>query len=55
MEQMMKACQLHRVGDFHCDEVPVPVPHGEELLIRVGAADPGGRIRDLRFGPAPRV
>ena len=38
MEKMMKACQLHKVGDFRCDEVPVPVPQGEELLIRVGAS-----------------
>ena len=35
----MKACQLHKVGDFRCDELPVPVPHGEELLIRVGTGD----------------
>ena len=34
---MMKAARLHAIGDFRCDEIPVPVPHGEELLIRVGA------------------
>ena len=33
----MKACRLHCVGDLRCDEVAVPVPHGEELLLKVGA------------------
>lgn len=35
----MKAARLHKIGDFRCDEipVPVPVPHGDELLIKVGA------------------
>ncbi len=33
----MKALRLHAIGDLRCDEVPVPVPHGEELLIKVGA------------------
>lgn len=35
--EKMKACRLHSIGDFRCDEVPVPVPHGDELLVRVGA------------------
>lgn len=34
---MMKAARLHAIGDFRCDEVNIPVPHGEELLVRVGA------------------
>lgn len=34
---MMKAARLHGIGDFRCDEVDIPVPQGEELLIRVGA------------------
>jgi len=34
---MMKAARLHKIGDFRCDEVPVPVPHGKELLLKVGA------------------
>ena len=33
----MKAVRLHGVGDLRCDEVQVPIPHGEELLIKVGA------------------
>lgn len=33
----MKACRLHRVGELRCDEVQIPVPHGKELLLRVGA------------------
>lgn len=33
----MKACRLHRIGDLRCDEVAIPVPRGEELLLRVGA------------------
>lgn len=33
----MKAARLHKIGDFRCDEIPVPVPHGDELLIKVGA------------------
>lgn len=32
----MKAARLHKIGDFRCDEVAVPVPHGDELLVRVG-------------------
>ncbi len=34
---MMKAARLHAIGDLRCDEVQIPVPHGEELLIKVGA------------------
>lgn len=33
----MKAVRLHTIGDLRCDQVPVPVPKGEELLIKVGA------------------
>ena len=33
----MKAVRLHSIGHLYCDEVSVPVPHGEELLIKVGA------------------
>ena len=33
----MMADRLHAVGDFRCDRVPVPVPVGRELLVRVGA------------------
>ena len=35
--ETMKACRLHSVGDFRCDTVEIPVPHGDELLLRVGA------------------
>lgn len=33
----MKAVRLHAIGDLRCDEVPMPVPHGQELLIKVGS------------------
>lgn len=33
----MKAARLRKIGDFGVDEVPVPVPHGEELLVKIGA------------------
>lgn len=33
----MKAVRLHAVGDLRCDEMPVPMPRGNELLIKVGA------------------
>lgn len=33
----MKAARLHAIGDLRCDEVDIPVPQGEELLIKVGA------------------
>ena len=33
----MKAARLHKIGDFRCDEVEVPVPTGEQILIKVGA------------------
>ena len=29
----MKAARLHAIGDLRCDEVDIPVPQGEELLI----------------------
>jgi len=33
----MKAVRLHAVGDLRCDDIEIPVPHGNELLIKVGA------------------
>ena len=33
----MKAARLHKIGDFRCDEVEVPVPTGEQILIKIGA------------------
>ena len=33
----MKAARLHSIGDLRCDEVEVPIPHGRELLIKIGA------------------
>ena len=33
----MKAARLHAIGDLRCDEVEIPVPHGEEVLVRDGA------------------
>lgn len=33
----MKAVRLHAIGDLRCDEISVPAPQGEELLIKVGA------------------
>lgn len=32
-----RAVRLHAIGDLRCDEMEIPVPRGEELLIRVGA------------------
>lgn len=37
MEKMMKAARMHRIGEFSVDSVPVPTPHGDELLVRIGA------------------
>lgn len=37
MKKMMKAARMHRIGEFSVEEVPVPVPHGEEVLVRIGA------------------
>lgn len=37
MKKMMKAARMHRIGEFSVEEVPVPVPQGEELLVRIGA------------------
>lgn len=34
---MMNAVRLHAVNDLRCDTVEIPVPRGEELLVRVGA------------------
>lgn len=33
----MKAARLHVINDFRTDEVPVPAPRGEQLLLQVGA------------------
>lgn len=33
----MKAVRLHSIGDLRCDAMEVPVPKGEEILIKVGA------------------
>ena len=43
----MKAVRLHTIGDLRCDEMEVPVPKGEELLIRVGACGVCGENSDL--------
>ena len=37
MSEMMKGARLHKIGQFQVDEIPVPVPHGEELLVKIGA------------------
>lgn len=36
-DNMMQAVRLHSVSDLRCDRIPVPVPKGRELLIKVGA------------------
>lgn len=36
-KKSMQAARLHRIGDFRTDEVPVPVAHGQELLVKIGA------------------
>ncbi|AEB07331.1 Alcohol dehydrogenase GroES domain protein [Coriobacterium glomerans PW2] len=36
-QSTMKACRLHGIGDFRTDEVRIPEPVGEQLLIKVGA------------------
>lgn len=33
----MKACRLHSIGDFRCDEVEKPSPKGKELLIKISS------------------
>lgn len=35
--QTMLAVRLHEIGVFRTDRVPIPVPHGQELLIKIGA------------------
>mgnify|MGYP004662018359 FL=1 len=37
MEKMMKAARMHRIGEFSVESVPIPIPHGDELLVRIGA------------------
>lgn len=36
-KETMKACRLHRINDFRTDTVPVPVPAGRQLLLKVEA------------------
>ncbi|NLC42078.1 MAG: galactitol-1-phosphate 5-dehydrogenase [Erysipelothrix sp.] len=33
----MKAARLHKIGDFRIDDVEVPVPQNDQILIKVGA------------------
>ena len=33
----MKAARLHSIGDLRCEEVEIPVPHGKQILLKVGA------------------
>lgn len=33
----MKAVRLYAIGDLRCEEIPIPKPHGKELLLKVGA------------------
>lgn len=55
----MKAAAIHRFGDpdvFQTDELPVPRPKPDEVLIRLDAAgvgvwDPAVRTGELRLGP----
>lgn len=35
--ETMRAVRCHGPGDYRLEEVPVPVPHGDEVLIRVEA------------------
>lgn len=37
MKDTMNAARMHRIGEFSVEKVPIPVPHGEELLVRIGA------------------
>ena len=34
-EGTMKACRLHRIGEFTTDTVSIPKPVGEQLLLKV--------------------
>lgn len=34
---MMKAARLHEIGDFRIDCIEIPIPHGKELLVKIGA------------------
>jgi L-iditol 2-dehydrogenase len=38
MKQTMMACNLHAVGDLRYEEVPVPKPEKDEVLLKVAAA-----------------
>ena len=33
----MKAARLHAINDFRVDDIPVPEPKGDELLLKIGA------------------
>lgn len=33
----MKAARLHKINDFRVDDVAIPEPHGDQLLLKVGA------------------
>ncbi len=33
----MKALNLHAVNDLRCEELPTPVPKGDEILVKIGA------------------
>lgn len=37
LDQTMKACRLHAIGDFRTDEIKVPKPVGKQLLLKVEA------------------
>jgi L-iditol 2-dehydrogenase len=34
-EGTMKACRLHRIGEFTTDDVSIPKPVGNQLLLKV--------------------
>ena len=36
-DETMKACRLHAIDDFRCDEVKIPKPVGKQLLLKVEA------------------
>lgn len=36
-DKTMKACREHAIGDFRTDEIPIPKPIGEQLLVKVSA------------------
>ena len=50
----MKASQLFKIGEFRTVDVEVPVPHGKELLVKVGACGICGSPVSLSLAPASR-